>query len=480
MIIRRAVIVEIKLVTMATALSLTGIISLLAGEVVEGALRYANIITCRYIVSFIVVPGLYKVSTRLLKRCNNILALVLSPGERESRKKILGFEASGNYKYTGMQSGTDAPVLNALLESWMNIVNRDIQPSISAMIRNRPKMGSKSTLGRTNCIIRPDISLILGVKEPLYIIVSIFCQLSALAVLALMILEMDYAGIAINIVNMVVYLMVTVCVTKDKFSINIPEPTDNVPPGDMVVTNKSNNNIWVVKGNEVDIQSVAQKEIKAKGNCPDIIETIVYICGSLVAIATILVVPIMSERAQIYMAIQFGIGLLASIIFSSRDGEKMLKNLLDKHYIMEEPIIITFTNRVTAVAAAAFYTNANVRYIYKNLVPETKSYDLYRKILRQIITDMRNQNSELCTFANDLREHPHRYDTSNTLNVDEKKSIEFTVVTDFTAVVPDSINLLPNAELNVQNLNAWPGRLLMDIVEAFVQVYVVDIPVAQV
>jgi hypothetical protein len=475
LIIRRAVIVEIKLVTMATALSLIGIVSLLAGEVVEGALRYANVITYRNMVSFIVVPGLYKVSTRLLKRCKNYFALVLSPGERESRKKILGFEASGNYKYTGMQSGTDAPIINALFESWMNLANKNITPTKSAMVRTRPKMGSKSTLGRTNCIIRPDISLILGVKEPLYIIVSIFCQLSALAVLALMIVEMDYAGIAINIVN-----MVTVCVTKDKFSINIPEPTDNVPPGDMVVTNKSNNNIWVVKGNEVDIQSVAQKEIKAKGNCPDIIETIVYICGSLVAIATILVVPIMSERAQIYMAIQFGIGLLASIIFSSRDGEKMLKNLLDKHYIMEEPIIITFTNRVTAVAAAAFYTNANVRYIYKNLVPETESYDLYRNILRQIITDMRNQNSELCTFANDLREHPQRYDTSNTLNVDEKKSIELTVVTDFIAVVPDSINLLPNAELNVQNLNTWPGRLLMDIVEAFVQVYVVDIPVAQV
>lgn len=465
---------------MVTALSLIGIISLLAGEVVEGALRYANVITCRYMASLFVVPGLYKVSVRLLKRCTNRFALIFSPGDRESRKKILGFEASGNYKYTGMQSGTDAPVMNALFESWMNVANRDIRRENSAMRRIRRKIGSMSTMGKTQCMIRPNTNINIHTNETVYIVLSIIFQIGAIVVLVFMGIEKDPAGIVINVVNMVVYFAITVVVTKDCFTINIPETTDNVPPGDMAVTNKYNNNIWVVEGEEVDIQSVAQKEIKAHGNFPDFIETIVYICGLLTAVATILVVPIMSERAQIYIAIQFVIGLLASIIFSSRDGEKLLKNMLDVHYIMENTQVINFSNRATAVAAVAFYTKANVRYIYRNMVPETESYDLYRRFLGQIINDMKDHNSQLHKFANELKQHPERYNTSVVRNDDEKKQIELILVGNFTKKMPCSINLLPNGQLNVDNLNTWPGRLLMDIVEAFVQVYVVNKPVEHV
>jgi hypothetical protein len=454
---------------MATALSLIGIISLLAGGIVEGALRYANVVTCRCVVSLFVVPGLYSVSVRLLKRCNNRFARILSPGDRESRKNILGFEASGNYKYVGMQSGTDAPVANALFESWMNFANRNPPLNNSVMFRARPKMGFKSTLGVTRCNIRDDISTTIFIEDPFYIAASFVCQMGAIAVFVLMVVEGDPAGITINVANMVAYFLINIVVTRETFSIPVPDPADNVPPGDIMVTNKLNNNIWVVRGNEVDIQSVAQKEIKTQGKTHELAETVVYIYASLTAIATILVVPIMSKTSQVFIAIQFGIGLLSSIIFSSRDGEKMLKSLLDKHYIMDDPIDITFTNRATAVAAAVFSTNANVRYIYRNMVPETQDYDQYREMLQAVVSDMGTNDTQLQTFANELKRNDGSY-----LKGDQRESIELEVVTRFVQALPGATDMLPGGQVTQRGLNTWPGRLLMDIVEAFAEIYVIQ------
>ncbi len=459
---------------MTTALSLIGIISLLAGGVVEGALRYANVIKCRYIASFLVVPGLYTVSIKLLKRCNNRLAFILSPGDRESRKKILGFESSGNYKYVGMRSGTNVVVANALFESWVNVASRTkpTKEHDSAMKRIRPKMGGKSTLRMTKCklISIEEKNAIINICEPWFLAVPVVLQLGAIAVFVLTAIDGNTAGITISIINMAVYFMINIFVTRDKLSVPIPDPTANVPPGDMVVTNKLNNNIWVVKGDERDIQSIAQREIDITGHAPEMAETLVYIAGSLIAIATILIVPIMSRTAQIYIAIQFGIGLLSSIAFSSRDGEMMLKRLLEKHYNMEKVVTTTFTNRATAVAASAFSTDANVRYINNNMVPDTQDYDKYRRVLQMVINDMGIANTQLQALANKLKLDANIYG-KGLPECDQKHNTGLTVAKYFINALPCATEMLPDGHLTTQNINTWPGRLLMDIIEAFVQIY---------
>ena len=451
---------------MATALSLIGITSLLAGGVVEGALRYANVIPYRLVASFIVVPGLYSVSTRLLKRCNNRLARIFSPGDREDRKKILGFESSCNYKYVGMRSGTDAFVVNALFESWMNIANKDPDETRknSVMIRNGQHMGSKSTLGMTKCklVSNSNTMSLISVSKPWYLAASIVLELGAIAVFVLMVITKDVAGITINAANMVVYFLINFFVTRDRFYVPIPEPAKNVPPGDIAVTNKSNNNIWVVRGSERDIQSIAQKEIQTGGQAPEIVETIVYIAGLLVAIATILVVPIMSKTAQTYIAIQLGMGLLSSIVFSSRDGELMLKKLLEKHYNMTDTQVTKFTNRATVVAAAAFSTSADVKHIHSSMVPETHHYDNYRKLLQKVIDDMSVEETKLHKLAEKWRR--------TNLVCDNKLE----VVKLFKETSQEASNMLCDNLLNSDNMNTWPKRLLTDIVEAFVEVYVVN------
>ena len=459
---------------MATAGSLIGIVSLLGGGVVEGALRYANVIRYRFITAFIVVPGLYNVSIRLLRRCNNCPARVLSPGDRENRRKILGFESSNSYRYVGMHSGTNAFVVNALFESWLNVSNRELSKCKSAMIRTRPKMGSRSTLGFTKCRLnysRKD-DAVINIYEPFYLVVPIILELAAVTAFVFMVKLMDIAGIVINLINMCAYFLINIFVTIDKFYVPIPEPSDKVPPGNMLVTDKSNNNMWAVVGDESDIQSIAQKEVIIKICTPEIAETVVYIFGSLVAVATILVVPIMSNIAQIYIAAQFGIGLVSSILFSSRDGEMMLKRLLEKHYIMNDTRIITFTNRATTVAAAAFFTSANVEYIHSNMVPGTDDYKKYRMVLQEVIKSMNAANTSLYKLACSLKADSSLY-WSVQDNDDPKKAAELRVTESFVVALPEAESLLPGGVLSQDNLNTWPGRLLMDIVEAFVEVYVV-------
>lgn len=459
---------------MATAGSLIGIVSLLGGGVVEGALRYANVIRYRFITAFIVVPGLYNVSTKLLRRCNNRLARILSPGNRESRKKILGFESSNSYKYVGMHSGTNAFVVNALFESWLNVSNRELSKCESAMIRTRPRMGSRSTLGVTKCKLNYSCKddAFINIYEPFYLIIPIILELAAVTVFVFMVFKKDIAGIVINLINMCAYFLINIFVTKDKFYVPIPEPSANVPPGDMLVTDKSNNNMWAIVGYESDIQSIAQKEVVTERCTIEIAETLMYIFGSLVAVATILVVPIMSDIAQIYIAAQFGIGLASSILFSSRDGEMMLKRLLEKHYSMSDTRIITFTNKATAVAAAAFFTSANVKYIYSNIVPETDDYKKYRMVLQKVIKNMNVANTDLHRLACSLKTDNSLYRNMQN-NDDLKKAAELEVAKLFVTALPEAQCMLPNGMLNLDNLNTWPGRLLMDIVEAFVEIYVV-------
>ena len=459
---------------MTTAGSLIGIVSLLGGGVVEGALRYSNVIHYRSISAFIVVPGLYNVSTRLLKRCNNRLARVLSPGDRESRKKILGFESSNTYKYVGMHSGTNAFIVNALLESWLNVSNKELRKCESAMIRTRPKMGSKSTIGVVKCRLNYSCKddAAINIYEPFYLIISIILELAAVTIFVFMVFKRDIAGIIINLANMCAYFLISIFVTRDKFCVPIPEPSVNVPPGDMLVTDKSNNNMWAIVGNESDIQSIAQKEIRIERCTQEIAETLAYIFGSLVAVATILVVPIMSNTAQMYIAAQFGIGLVSSILFSSRDGEMMLKRLLEKHYSMNDAQVITFTNRATAVAAAAFFTSANVKYIYSNMVPETDHYKKYKMVLQEVIKSMNAANTNLYKLVCSLRADRSLY-WSVQDNDNLKKATELKVTELFVGALPEAKCMLPNEVLSQDNLNIWPGRLLMDIVEAFVEVYVV-------
>lgn len=436
---------------MASVLTLVGLATLLAGGVVEGSLRYANVIRCRCFASLLVVPGLYTVCGKLLRRCRTKPALIFSPGKRDSRKEVLGFESSGTYRYIGLHSGTRAHVLNPLFEAWLNIENTKKETN-SVMIRDRPNMGSKCTIGFTFCTTKkhnPEIC----VCEPWYLGLAMFFELCAIAVLVLMVIKGDTAGLVINVLNMAAYFAINFVVTRDVFCVPKPQTSKNVKKGDILVTDKANSKLWIVTGEEIVIQSVAQKEIETKKNCKVYIETIVYMCGIVIAIATIVVVPIMKKTSQVLIVIQFGLGLAVSIIFSSRDGEYMLKKIFDDHYRTHAKLVM-FTNRATAVAAGAMYAKADKDQIHSEILPITDEYITYRKM----ISDITKWNPKLENIKNDIV--GKIYDIKSDDGRLAAMMMDAVPITKqiITTVTPDS-------------LNTWPGRLLADITEAFVEVY---------
>lgn len=438
---------------MASALTLVGLATLLAGNVVEGSLRYANVLSFRCFASLLVVPGLYTVCGKLLKRCRNKVALIFSPGKRDSRKEILGFESSGAYRYIGLHSGTRASVLNPLFEAWLNIANTKTKVN-SIMIRNKDDMGSKCAIGFTSCTAKERSSEI-SVFEPWYLGVAILFELSAIAVLVLMAVNGDVAGVIIIVLNMAIYFAISLVVTRDLFCIPKPQPAKNVKRGDILVTDKANNKFWVITGEESVIQSVAQKEIEITGGCNEYIETAVYMLGTIISVATILVVPIMKKLSQVFIVIQFGIGLSASIVFSSKDGERMLKKIFDDHYDVDKKLIM-FTNRATAVAAGVMYARADTDQIHSEILPVTDDYKPYRKALSEIAEE---ENQQLERLKADIIDK--EFDIKKDRDV-------LKLAKEMIDAVPTLRNLV--ATPTSEDLKTWPGRLIVDITEAFVEV----------
>jgi len=284
-------------------------------------------------------------------------------------------------------------------------------------------------------------------------IIALPFELGAIAVLVLMAVKGDSAGLAINLLNMIIYFLINFVVTRDVFLIPKPQPAKNVKQGDILVTDKSNNKLWIVTGEEPVIQSVAQKEIEVEIRCNEYIETFVYILGNLIAVATILVVPIMNKRSQIYIVIQFVLGLIVSIIFSSRDGERMLKKIFDEHYEVNARLKV-FTNRTTAVAAGIMYANADTDQIHSEILPVTPDFTVYRKV----ISEISKWNPKLEKLKNDI--------IRNVYDIKKDEDVLAAKIMDAVPVAKDII-AIPVRD----NLDNWPGRLLADITEAFVEVY---------
>jgi hypothetical protein len=288
---------------------------------------------------------------------------------------------------------------------------------------------------------------------------STLCQLGAITIIIITGVYGDSAGIIISAVNMGIYFIMTMFVTGDKCYSPPSDASNKVPKGDILITDKSNNNLWLICGKERDIQSIAQKEIEIKAKYPELLETIGYITGALTAVATIFVVPIMSKSSQAFVAGQFGIGLLVNILFSSRDGEMMLKKICEDHYNIHNQVPTRFTNRATAVSAAIFYAKGNARYIYDNIIPYSDVYDTYRIIVSLVVEKMKTSSTALARLSIYLKEY---------LADDATKIDEIDILKHFIDALPESAQLLSN---DVQHIDEWPNRLLMDIVEAFVEVH---------
>ena len=378
---------------MTTPLSLLGVTSLLGGDIIKGSIRFINANQKRCVTSFLVVPGLYSLATQMLKRSDSALACALSPGEREDKKKMVGLKGSNKYKYTGMRSGTTASVCNALCEGWLNEEFKKEEMKDSKLYAEG--MRSTTILEVSLEKSRPGEIICCGDNEKILMWISLILQFVAFSGIGLMRHFGDAAGMALIVANMISYFAICVTATNDVYKTPHSVPSKDVPEGNSIVTDETNNKIGVVMGCEEDVQNFMQNDVSVEKK-KMLWEAVAPVLGILTSVATILVTPILSKRSQYILAGELIIGLLSGIFFSSRNGDCTLKNIANKYYTVKATKT-RYTNRAAAVAAAMLRTGGNVNNL-GTLVPKNDETDNWKKyaILLDDINKHESFKSEIC------------------------------------------------------------------------------------
>jgi hypothetical protein len=184
---------------------------------------------------------------------------------------------------------------------------------------------------------------------------------------------------------MVTYCLIVAVVSFTKFKIPKPTPYNGVPPGNMLITNRDSEKIWsVISLDEAATQSMTVCEVDAeRSRAERVAETVLCALGSVVSVATVLLVPTMSDRVKVYFIIQYAIGLCSCIIFSSRDKDATLSRNFT-WYTITKPAMIRFSNRASDVAAAMLYTDAITNCVKDDIIPSDSSWIHFRSALDQL------------------------------------------------------------------------------------------------
>lgn len=443
--------------SIASVLNLVGVTSLLGSDVAKNSLKFININDFRLFTSFLVIPGIYNVATQMLKRSNNKLALIFSSGDREDKKTILGFKSNYKYKYIGMQSGTNANIGNVLFEGWLNKKNKE--KGINSKIYKKGLRTTKIGIINFNKIIDEeinkdyDLNLIENAnkiykKHNKFILnnfwinfLSLLTQLGTISILVLIILEKDITSYIIIILNMLSYFLLVFILNKEKYKLPNANPSINSPLGNSIVMDNNGNNIWIVLGTEKEIQNLLQLELKTEES-NEYISIFISVFACLVSVVTILLTPIMSEKGKIYYSINLLIGLLSALLYSSRDTELILEELAEKHYNFNDPKIINFTNRASAIAYSFLNTKGYPDQL-GNMIPKINEWYIFRNILNKI------------NLLNNIEIEDLLMEIKNVEKIEDMKKI---LINKF-----DDAKILENTGLG--------NRLLEDILEAFIESY---------
>jgi hypothetical protein len=430
---------------MKSPLDLLGVTSLLGGEIAKGAVRYINANPRRCWTSFLVIPGMYDVASKMLKRSDSFISRVLSPGNREDKRLLVGFDDSGKYKYTGTISGTQSNVKNALCEGWLNMswISDNVHIHNSYLFDESER--STTVLSGLVSVSKHGKRVECFESENALMAVSAFLQICTFAALAYMIKIKDIAGITISAANMVSNFLMATSITADKYKVPESKASIGVPKGNAIVVDQANNRISVIMGEERQIQSFMQLEVEveeAKYRYDALAATI----GCITTIGTLLFTPIMSDVGQLIFASELVIGLLSGMTFSSRNGDRLLEKMANKYYSEDHEISRTktqYTNRTTAVAAALMETGGQAKNI-TDLLPSydaCRYYALYYELLDNVVKNK-----------------------SNIKQISSFKSLN-DAVNYICTTFPDSAGEL----LTHSNTSEWPGRLVVDIIEAIAQ-----------
>ncbi|KFH61795.1 hypothetical protein MVEG_12378 [Podila verticillata NRRL 6337] len=408
----------IEIADFSQDLNIIGVVSLFGGEIALSALRYTVLVrdtwTAIYF-SMIVSAGLQTISLKMFKRMHGRLSVAISPGIRDDPKEIVGLTASGQYKYYGVQSGTEMLVSSILGEA---MLRQSSSRNIKEVACTRHESPNR------NCALKV-ISLgplesIHGERiraDPAPFGVVYLMPLVTILGIIMTILIGDYFALVIVVCNVLCNMLVMYSVRCTGIKYPKGKASSGSPPGNIFV--QSGDDTYLVLGEEDPIQYLFQKALQVPPSSKERfwghLQRAVAYASYTIVIANIIAIPFATLPGQLIFGILMLLGLLQNILLATFDGDRLLARLAtdaSKAIYTEEFVFQTRSSMIAFCTLVAKAPNDN---ILRCSLPKTPVFTTWFQtvmecVKRGIIPSEIEKDVTLLDSLNiDLRDAYHEY-----------------------------------------------------------------------
>jgi hypothetical protein len=367
----------IKIADFSQDLNIIGVVSLFGGEIALSALRYTVLVrdtwTAIYF-SMIVSAGLQTISLKMFKRMHDRISAAISPGIRDDSKEIVGLTASGQYKYYGVESGTEMLVSSVLGEA---VLRRSSNEDIRKVVCKRHESPNR------NCALKV-ISLdpLANIQDeriradPAPFGIVYLMPLTTLFGIVMTILIGDYFALVIVVCNVLCNMLVVYSVRCTGIKYPKGKASSGSPVGNIFVQN--GDDTYLVLGEENPIQYLFQKALQvppsSKEKSWEHLQRFVAYVSYTIVIANIIATPFATLPGQLIFGILMLLGLLQNILLATFDGDRLLARIANKASSAAYTEEFVFQTRSSMIAFCALVAKARSDNILRCSLPKTPVY----------------------------------------------------------------------------------------------------------
>lgn len=208
-----------------------------------------------------------------------------------------------------MQSGTNAPVVNCLFKTWLNVKIRGETAVNATRYREGCNLGMETVIRYGNIINNQNETQIYLTRDFWRLVLAVLLQCAAIIALLLMIFSFtgEWHTALIIIVNMWSYFSITFLIAIDGFYTTSSTPSPGTSNGNCVVTDTwGGKHLGNQRKRETDSRPITEGYLSKK-NEPSLLvqiyrkmrgffKFIMGVFGCCTTIATVLVTPLMSTK----------------------------------------------------------------------------------------------------------------------------------------------------------------------------------------
>lgn len=345
--------------------SAVNILSILGSDTTIRALRYQAIEKKRFLFCGYMSPGIFNVGQMLLTTQSGLLAKSLSSKDEYTKISLPYLNPNTQNKYTGILSGTIAPIKTIYPEIFLsidenisdiiNVTNEEENNNFTIKIIKIFDINYDKFLDGSNKYIS-NLGLFAVV---LNIIGAIYCFTIA-----------DFYISSLIIINILItyYLGFYFFLTKIKLA---PKKVlSGSSAGDVLI--ELNRTFLLIKGDEIHIQSLLQMPMIINDN--NYIGVTAGILCIILGVLNVIIIPLGSVIGQTVVALLLLIGYITNAFFATFDKETIYKRLINSCISIQYSKKIILPNRTSALSLIFDLYNFNAIINCKHLIPNSMTW----------------------------------------------------------------------------------------------------------